>query len=100
MIVHLSCVASDCSLLFLKKGDPPANLRDADGFCYRSIRNVLSENLLHFVGKDNAFLLNLQLFRQFSSSVCITLPNFHYLCSGIGEKSGFNDALAYYFALD
>ena len=25
-------------LLSLKKGDPPANLRDADGFCYRLIR--------------------------------------------------------------
>ena len=49
MIVHLSCVASDCSLLFLKKGDPSADLRDADGFCYRLIRTVLSENL-HKIG--------------------------------------------------
>ena len=36
MIVHLSCVASDCSLLYIKS-DPLADLRDADGFCYRSI---------------------------------------------------------------
>ena len=49
-----------------KKGDPPADLRDADGFCYRLIRTVLSENLLIFGCKYNAFLLIMQLFRQIS----------------------------------
>ena len=34
--VLLLFVASDCSLLSIK-GDPPADLRDADGFCYRLI---------------------------------------------------------------
>ena len=34
----------------------PADLRDADGFCYRLIRTILSENLLHFGCKYNDFL--------------------------------------------
>jgi len=37
----------------------------------------------------------LQLFLQFSCLNRITLQNFHYLCSGLGEKSRVADALAF-----
>ena len=75
--VLLLCVASDCSLLFLKKGDPPADLRDADGFCYRLIRTVLSENLLHFDCKNNVFFL--ELYKISISFLCV----FFSVCGNI-----------------
>ena len=78
-----------------KKGDPPADLRDADGFCYRLIRTVLSENLLHFGCKYNAFLLIVQLFQQISFYSHSHLPFFYYLCNDLGEKSRVTDALAF-----
>ena len=65
-----------CVLTIYIKGDPPADLRDADGFCYRLIltpegmsmalhSDNLSENL-HISGcKYNAFFLILQLFEVF-----------------------------------
>ena len=76
-LVLLLCVASDCSLLFLKKGDPPADLRDADGFCYRLIRTVLSENLLHFDCKNNVFFL--ELYKISISFLCV----FFSVCGNI-----------------
>ena len=60
-----------------KKGDPPADLRDADGFCYRLIRTVLSENLLHFDCKNNVFFL--ELYKISISFLCV----FFSVCGNI-----------------
>ena len=53
---------------YLKKGDPPADLRDADGFCYCLIRTVLSENL-------HLSVANIALFSQFCNILRCFLRN-------------------------
>ena len=74
-------MASDCSLLFIKKGDPPADLRDADGFCYRLIRTVLSENYLHFGCKYNDFSWIMQDFDCFFEEMILNMISFLYFCT-------------------
>ena len=69
-----------------KKGDPPADLRDADGFCYRLIRTVLSENLLIFGCKYNAFLAIMQFFSNFLSKDALIFRFFTIFATAWGRN--------------